>query len=162
MAEQSDPRAKGFGKPVEPAKPAAPKRRRAAPRLSDEEFQARRRYEAAEKKGEPTFEIFVRESGQDEWKAAGAIAVAANLVEQAIFDSEEKLRQSALRQYAALRKATNPLEYGFRRKEFPDDAIQLAQRPKPNLINKFRNFLSSKFSNAVKDSKAKGNKGNKK
>ncbi|AGY60727.1 HHL1-like protein [Gloeobacter kilaueensis] len=147
MAEQSEGKPKGFGKATEPARPATPKKKRRAaqPRLSDEEYQARRRYADAEKKGEPTFEIFVRESAEAEWKPSGAIAVSSNLIERAIFDSEEKLRQSARRQYASLRKVEGPLEYGFRRKEFPDDPIQLAKRPKKPLFNQLRSFLDQKF-----------------
>ncbi len=144
MAEPNEPSFKGFGQPAEPVK-APPKKRRRQPRLADDEYKARRRYEEAEKAGQPAFEVFVRESGQTEWKPAGAIASPPNMIARAIYDSEEKLKQSAVRQYAALRKATQPLEYGYRRKEFEDDPIQLAERPKETLLNQFRSFLGRKF-----------------
>lgn len=144
MSEPPDQQFKGFGRPAEPAKPAAPKRRR-QPRLPDEEYRARRKYEQAEKEGQPTFEVFVRETGKSEWKAAGAIATSSNTIVQAVWSEEPKLRASAVRQYASLRKATEPLEYGYRRKEFPDDPILTANRPKPTIISQFRQFLSSKF-----------------
>jgi hypothetical protein len=136
---------KGFGKPANSTQPSTTKKKRRQPRLPDEEFKAMKRYEEAEKSGKPSFEIFVRPVGETEWKPAGAIAVPSNMVNNAIFDSEEKLKVSATRQHASLRKSKEPLEFGYRRKEFEDDPVTLAVRPKPTMLGKFRKFLTEKF-----------------
>jgi len=135
---------KGFGKPVNPPKPNPPKKgRRRTGRLPEEEFQARKRFEQAEKEGQPIFEVFVRPAGtSEEWKPAGALAVSSNLIDRAIFDQEQKLTQSALRQYASLRKAKAVLEFGYRRKDFSDDPVKLAVRPKPSLIDRVRGLIA--------------------
>lgn len=159
MTEEIQPQQpRGFGKPVNPDKPNPPRKgRRRTPRIADEDFKARKTFDQAEKEGKPTFEIFVRSAGSsEEWKAAGVIAVASNLVERAIYDSEEKLRQTALRQFPTLRKSKVPLEYGFRRKEFSDDPVKLAVRPKPTLVERVRSFVEKSLG------KNKPNQGKKK
>lgn len=120
----------GFGK-VEPPKPKAEKNK--AKRTA-----ANQKYEELKSSGLPEFNIYVRINGQEHWIPAGSMAVDhSSKISLAIYQEEEELRKGILRLYPKLRQHQDQLEYGYRFKEFNDEAIEVAVRPQPkpgNLI----------------------------
>ncbi len=88
--------------------------------------------------GSPEYEIYIRVKNQKQWFPVGAIAVKrSNQIAAAIYDNEEELCKGAFRIFPILRKNQGNLEYGYRLKEFKDEPIQLAERPKfsaPNVL----------------------------
>ncbi|MFQ3584350.1 MAG: HHL1-like protein [Cyanobacteriota bacterium] len=125
---------KGFSKskPTKtPPNPNAAKRKQAA-----------KRYDELQSKGMPEFNIFAR-SGKatpgklNPWLPVGSLAVGrSSAIHQAIFQNEEELKKAALRLFPRLSKVKDDLEFGFRLKDkdYQDEPIQLAIRPKPSPI----------------------------
>lgn len=126
----------GFGK-VQPSKQptkSAAKRTKAA-----------KQYEKMKTDGVPEFNIYIRIQGKKNWYPAGTLAVnRTNLINQAIFQEEENLRQGAIRLYPVLRKHQTELEYGYKLKgkEFADEPIELAVRPQPGVSNFIQSAIS--------------------
>ncbi len=112
----------GFGKTQPQPKPS---------KRVTERAQATKSFEKMKTEGVPEFEVYIRIQGKKNWYPVGAIAVKRSAkITHAIFDSEQQLLQGAFRLFPILRKNQNQLEYGYRLKEFKDEPIQLAERPK--------------------------------
>lgn len=112
----------GFGKPQ--SQPKVSKR-------ANERKAAAQRYDQMKTEGTPEFEVYIRIQGKKNWYPVGAIAVKrSSLIDRAIFDSQEQLLQGAFRLFPILRKNQNQLEYGYRLKEYKDEPIKLAVKPK--------------------------------
>ncbi len=141
-----DKNSKGFGAPME-APPPRPKKRKPMmmPRLSDEDFKAKKQLEASDG---PIFEIFARPQGSSvEWKALGKVGSKTSIgVNKAIFEMEEKLYQNALVQDKTWKKEKPPMEYSFRNVEFPEDPYTPAVRPLklPSFLENLKGFLGNK------------------
>ncbi|MEB3294342.1 MAG: HHL1-like protein [Synechococcales bacterium] len=123
---------KGFGQPKQTKKPpteGAKKRAEAAHRM--DEMKA---------KGLPEYEVYIRIKDKKPWFPVGALAVQrSGQINQAIFANEAGLLEGALRLFPVLKKQPpSNLEYGYRLKEFKDEEIQLAERPKIKLPNIFQ------------------------
>ena len=117
----------GFGKP----KPQPKLSKRTA-----ERSEAVKQYDQMKAEGIPDFEIYIRIQGKKAWYPVGSLAVKrSNLINKAIFDSQEQLLQGALRLFPVLRKNQNQLEYGYRLKEYKDEPIQLAVKPEETARN---------------------------
>lgn len=104
--------------------------------------QAAKRYDEMRAKGMPEFNIFAR-SGKatpgkpNPWLPVGSLTVSrSSAIHQAIFQNEEELKKAALRLFPRLSKVKEDLEFGFRLKDkdFQDEPIQLAIRPKPSPV----------------------------
>lgn len=116
---------KGFGPPKSPKKVSKVSDRRAAAAQQLDEMKA---------KGLPEYEIYLRVRGSNAWLPVGAIAVKrSDQINAAIFANEEELQKGAFRLFPRLKKQTLGFEYGYRLKEFPDEAIKLAEKPAPGL-----------------------------
>ncbi|MEE3718201.1 HHL1-like protein [Tumidithrix elongata RA019] len=121
--------------------------------------QASQKYDEMKKQGLPEFNIFVRYEGKD-WIPAGSMTVdRSDKIVQAIFQQEQELLKGALRLYPKLSKYKDSLEYGYRFKEFPDEAIALAVRPQPTVgdklaktVTQLKEGLSSLFNQKKKTS----------
>jgi hypothetical protein len=125
----------GFGK-VQPKQQTAQKNK--AKRTV-----ASRKYDEMKKSGLPEFNIYVRIKGQGNWLPAGSMTVnRSNQINHALFQQEEELLKSVFRLFPKLRKHQNNLEYGYRLKEFKDEPIQLAVRPKPTTANLIQSTLA--------------------
>jgi hypothetical protein len=135
----------GFGK-VQPKQKTAQKSK--AKRVA-----AARKYDEMKKSGVPEFNIYVRIKGQQQWLPAGSIAVnRSNQINQAVFEQEQELLKGVFRLFPKLRKHQNNLEYGHRLKEFKDEPIQVAVRPKPttpNLIQTTVTSIKERFSSLL-------------
>lgn len=121
--------ATGFGK-VE-----APK---TSTKSSAKRTEASKQYDKMKTEGNPEFNIYIRIQGKKNWYPVGSLAVnRTNKINQAIFDTEDDLRQGAFRLFPVLRKNQQQLEYGYRLKgsEFADEPIQAAVRPQPAVPN---------------------------
>jgi hypothetical protein len=137
-------RGSGFGQ-----LPGQPKK---AKKKNEKRENAAKKYAEMKDKGLPEFNIFVRIEGKD-WIPAGSMTVnRSNKIVQAIFQQEQELLKGALRLYPKLSKYPDSLEYGYRLKAFPDEAIVVAVRPKPNIgdaignvVNQLKESLSSLF-----------------
>jgi Family of unknown function (DUF6523) len=142
-----DKNSKGFGTPIATPAPRPKKRKPMMPRLSDEDYKAKK--QLGDSDG-PIFEIFVRPQGSSvEWKALGKVGSKTSIgVNKAIFDMEEKLYQNALVLDKSWRKEKPPMEYSFRNVEFPDDPFTPAVRPlkMPSFIENLKGFLGNKKS----------------
>ena len=126
----------GFGN-VQPKKQAAKKNK--AKRAA-----ASQQYDEMKKSGMPEFNIFVRVEGQKNWFPVGSMTVnRSNQINKAVFDQQEELLKGAFRLFPKLRKNQNRLEYGYRLKEFTDEPIQLAIRPKATTPNLLQSTVSS-------------------
>lgn len=113
----------GFGKTQPAPKPS---------KRTAERKEAVKQYDKMKSDGIPDFEIYIRIQGKKAWYPVGSLAVKrSNLINRAIFDSQEQLLQGAFRLFPVLRKNQNQLEYGYRLKEFKDEPIQLAIPPEP-------------------------------
>ncbi len=135
----------GFGK-VQPQKQTAKKNK--AKRAT-----ASRKYDQMKSSGLPEFNIYVRIQGQENWLPAGSMTVnRSNLINQALFEQEEELLKSVFRLFPKLRKHQNQLEYGYRLKEFKDEPIVAATRPKAttNLIQSALASVQERFSALLK------------
>lgn len=105
--------------------------------------EAAQTFETMKSSGNPEFEVYIRIKGKKSWYPVGAIAVQrSNLIDRAIFDSEESLLQGAFRLYPVLRKNQTNLEYGYRLKEFKDEPIKLAEPPKTKGMNPLQAAVS--------------------
>jgi Family of unknown function (DUF6523) len=141
-----DKNSKGFGAPMEAPPPRRKKRKpMMMPRLSDEDFQAKKQLEASDG---PIFEIFARPQGSSvDWKALGKVGSKTSIgVNKAIFEMEEKLYQNALVLDKTWRKEKPLMEYSFRNVEFPDDPYTPAVRPlkMPSFLENLKGFLGNK------------------
>ena len=126
----------GFGK-VQPKQKTAQKSK--AKRVA-----AARKYDEMKKSGVPEFNIYVRIKGQQQWLPAGSIAVnRSSQINQAVFEQEQELLKGVFRLFPKLRKHQNNLEYGHRLKEFKDEPIQVAVRPKPTTPNLIQTTVTS-------------------
>ena len=93
---------------------------------------ASRQYNQMKKSGLPEFNIYVRIQGQETWYPVGAMTVnRTSQINQALFAQEEELLKGVFHLFPKLRKYQNHLEYGHRLKEFSDEPIEIAVRPKP-------------------------------
>lgn len=118
---------KGFGAPPEkrPASTGAAKRTEAA-----------KKFDKMRTEGKPEFLIFIRVQGRKSWLPVGEIAVQrSNLICHAIFDNEAQLVQAAYRLSPQLRTYEGQFEFGYRLKEYRDEPIQMAERPKRGVSN---------------------------
>lgn len=123
---------KGFGQPKQIKKPPTER--------AQKRVEASKRMDDMKSKGLPEYEVYIRIKDKKPWFPVGAIAVQrSNQINQAIFANEAGLQEGAFRLFPLLKKQplTN-LEYGYRLKEFKDEEIQLAQRPKVKLPNVFQ------------------------
>ncbi len=126
----------GFGK-VKPSKKPT--------KSTAKRVKAAKQYDKMKADGVPEFNIYIRIQGKKNWYPAGSLAVnRTSLIDQAIFQEEENLRQGAFRLYPMLRKNQNQLEYGHKLKgsEFADEPIQVAVRPKPSVPNFFQSAIA--------------------
>jgi hypothetical protein len=96
------------------------------------------KYDEMKGKGLPEFNIFIRIKGK-EWVPAGSMAVErSSQISQAIFQQEAELLKGAIRLYPILRKFKDNLEYGYRLKEFPDEAVTVAVLPDPTMGDRIK------------------------
>jgi hypothetical protein len=136
---------KGFGAPTEkrPASKGATKRAETA-----------KRFDKMRTEGKPEFQVFIRVQGRPNWLPVGEISVQrSNLVNYAIFDNEAQLTQAAYRLSPQLRKYQGQFEFGYRLKEYRDEPIKLAERPKrrgPNLIQQATTQVKQMFGSLFK------------
>ncbi len=139
----------GFGKVQTPKKTGKSTKKR---------VQASQKYDQMKADGAPEFNIFIRMQGKDNWVPAGSLAVErSKQINGAIFQEEENLRRGAARLYPAFRNPKTELEYGYKLKgkEFADEPIQLAVRPKPSpasVIQQAIAQLQAKFKSFLKRS----------
>lgn len=139
----------GFGK-VQPSKKTT--------KSATKRVKAAKQYDKMKADGGPEFNIYIRIQGKNNWYPAGSLAVnRTSLINQAIFQEEENLRQGAFRLYPVLRKNQSQLEYGYKLKdaEFADEPIQVAVRPKPSFPNFFQSAIAkiqNSFSKLLKRS----------
>jgi hypothetical protein len=137
---------KNFGFASPPPQPKSTK-------SSTKRAEAVKRYDKLRSDGTPDYEIYIRIQGKKNWYPVGAIAVKrSNLINQAIFGSQNDLLTGAFRLYPILRKHQHQLEYGYRLKEYKDEPIQLAVPPKSlinggvsGLLNQVKTRVSSLF-----------------
>ncbi|MFE1744879.1 HHL1-like protein [Coleofasciculus sp. H7-2] len=100
--------------------------------------EASKQYDKMKGEGVPEFNIYIRIQGKKNWFPVGSLAVnRTSKINQAIFDTQEDLRQGAFRLFPVLRKNQNNLEYGYRLKgsEYADEPIQVAVPPQPSIPN---------------------------
>lgn len=114
---------KGFGdKPAEQKESKRTKQR----------TKASNQYDKMKTDGVPEYEVYMRAVGAKQWFPVGAIAVRrSNQISRAIYHSEADLLQGAFRAFPVLKKSQGNLEYGYRLKEFKDDDIETAVKPRP-------------------------------
>lgn len=126
----------GFGK-VQPKKQVAKKNK--AKRAA-----ASQQYTEMKKSGSPEFNIFVRIKGDEKnWFPAGSMTVdRSNQIDQAMFQQEEEMLKGVFRLFPKLRKHQDELEYGHRLKEFNDEPITIAVRPKPIVPNLIQSTIA--------------------
>jgi hypothetical protein len=116
----------GFGK-VTPPKPKAEKNR--AKRAV-----ANQKYEEMKSSGLPEFNVYVRIKGKPNWIPAGSMTVdRSDKIALAIYQQEEELVKGVLRLSPKMRQYQGQLEYGYRLKQFNDEAIAVAVPPQPTL-----------------------------
>ena len=114
--------------------------------------EAAQKYEKMKEGEMPEFHIFMRIQGKKNWFPVGSLMVnRTSKINQAIFDTEEELRQGGFRLFPILRKNQQHLEYGYRLKgkEYAEDPIELAVRPpekQPNFIQSAIAKLKESFS----------------
>lgn len=126
----------GFGK-VQPQKQTAKKNK-------TKRVAASQKYNEMKKSGVPEFNIYIRIKGQKQWLPAGSMTVnRSNLINQALFQQEDELLKGAFRLFPKLRKHQSELEYGYRLKEFNDEAITVATRPEATPVNLIQSTLAS-------------------
>jgi hypothetical protein len=114
----------GFGK-VEPPKPKAEKNK--AQRTA-----ANQKYEEMKSSGLPEFNIYVRIKEKENWIPAGSMTVdRSSKISLAIYQQEKELLKGILRLCPKLRPYQDQLEYGYRLKQFNDEAIAVAAPPQP-------------------------------
>jgi hypothetical protein len=137
----------GFGKPP-PEKKAS--------KLAEDRGAAAERYENIKAAGSPEFSVFFRLKGAGDedgmikggWYPVGSITCpSSQLVSKAIFNTEDALLQGAFRVHSKQIKAQMKtrdgktignwqdmkecdLEYGFQLKEFADEEVKVAEKPR--------------------------------
>jgi hypothetical protein len=117
--------------------------------------QAANKYDEMKEQGMPEFKVFIRIQGKENWLPIGEVAVnRSNKIAHAIYEQEANLIKGAVRTYPVLGKYQDQLEYGYRLKEFPDEPVSVAVRPKSNpvstLIENVRDRFSYAFDRAKK------------
>ncbi|MBE9013629.1 hypothetical protein IQ250_25920 [Pseudanabaenaceae cyanobacterium LEGE 13415] len=113
---------------------------------TEKRVQASQQFDDFKSQGLPEYEIYLRVQGkkQLQWFPIGAIAVKrSNQIDAAIFANEEELLKGAFRLFPRLRQERDNLEYGYRLKEFKDEEIKLAVRPKPGVPNMMQSAIAS-------------------
>lgn len=129
--------ATGFGKPKQKKQPSKSAMQRS---------QAAQQYDKMKSDGLPEFNIFIRVQNSKNWFPVGSLAVARTTqIQRAIFDQEAELRQGAFRLFPVLKKSQAQLEYGYRLKQYPDEPIQLAERPQPGVPSALQATLQTAF-----------------
>jgi thioesterase domain-containing protein len=124
----------GFGQPKQTKKLSKSAEKRAV---------ASTQYDKMKADGLPEFNIFVRVKDKKSWLPIGSLAVnRSNQISRAIYQQEAELLQGAFRLFPVLRKNQSNLEYGYRLKEYPDEAIQVAVRPEPETGNPLQGVVS--------------------
>lgn len=120
---------KGFGAPT-------PTEKRPASKGANKRAEAAKKFDKMRTEGKPEFQVFIRVQGRPNWLPVGEIAVQrSNLIHYAIFDNETQLTQAAYRLSPQLRKYQGQFEFGYRLKEYRDEPIKLAERPKRGVAN---------------------------
>ncbi|HBB36275.1 MAG TPA: hypothetical protein DDZ80_07895 [Cyanobacteria bacterium UBA8803] len=105
---------------------------------------AARKYDEMKKSGLPEFNIYVRVKGQNTWLPAGSMTVnRSSAINQALFQQEEELLKGVFRLFPKLRQNQSQLEYGYRLKEFKDEPIVVATRPKATTANLIQSTIAS-------------------
>jgi hypothetical protein len=113
--------------------------------------QAANKYDELQEQGMPEFKIFIRIQGKENWLPIGEVAVnRSSKIAQAIYEQEASLIKSSVRAYPFLSKYQTQLEYGYRLKEFPDEPISVAVKPKSNLTTAIVEGIRDRFSYATK------------
>jgi hypothetical protein len=121
--------------------------------------QAANKYDELKEQGMPEFKVFIRIQGKENWLPIGEVAVnRSNKIAQAIYEQEASLIKSSVRAYPFLGKYKDQLEYGYRLKEFDDEPITVAVRPKPNLISTIVENVRDRFSYAADQAQKFANK----
>lgn len=113
---------------------------------SEKRVQASKQFDDFKSQGLPEYEIYLRVQGkkQLQWFPIGAIAVKrSSQIDAAIFANEEELLKGAFRLFPRLKQERENLEYGYRLKEFKDEEIKLAVRPKPGVPNALQGAIAS-------------------
>jgi hypothetical protein len=134
----------GFGNTQPPEKPAKNPSKRSSAKGANQSKNvtkgtqkreaAAQQYDKLKSQGLPEFNIYIRIQGKPNWFPVGSLSVnRTSKINQAIFEHEADLRQGAFRLFPTLRKHQQNLEYGYRLKEFMDEAIQVAVPPKPSV-----------------------------
>lgn len=137
----------GFGTSKATKQPSKSASKRAA---------ASKQYDQMKTSGAPEFNIYIRIKDKKNWYPVGSLAVnRTNQINQAIYQSEEDLRQGAFRLFPILKKNQANLEYGYRLKgtEFNDEPIELASPPQPSIPGAFQaavDKVKDTFSNLFK------------
>jgi hypothetical protein len=125
-------------------------------KLAEDRGAAAERYESIKAAGSPEFSVFFRSKGAGDedgmvkggWYPVGSITCpSSQLVSKAIFNTEDALLQGAFRVHSKQIKAQMKtrdgktigkwqdmkecdLEYGFQLKEFADEEVQVAEKPR--------------------------------
>ncbi|NEP17679.1 MAG: hypothetical protein F6J97_12360 [Leptolyngbya sp. SIO4C1] len=112
----------GFGKP------------KAKPKVSEgakQRAKAAKALDQMRSDGTPEYEVYIRIQGKKQWYPVGSLALKrSSQINRAIYSSQDDLLQGAIRLYPVLRKHQEQLEYGYRLKEFKDEPIELAAKPR--------------------------------
>lgn len=105
---------------------------------------ASRKYDQMKKAGFPEFNLYVRIKGQENWFPVGSMTVnRSTQINQSLFEQEQEFLKSIFHLFPKLRKHQNNLEYGHRLREFKDESIEVAIRPKLTT-----NIIQSTLANA--------------
>jgi hypothetical protein len=133
--------AKGFGSSPPPKPEPKPKSKGQV--VKDE---AATTYERMAKQGAPEYQVLARPFGADKasWKSAGFVAVPrSERPEDAIFANEKALLAGLFKLHPALKDHEGQLEYGYRSKKFPSDAVRVAVKRAGKSANPVLNWLGS-------------------
>jgi len=124
----------GFGK-IQPEELKAQEKAKAN---KEKRAVAAEKYDEMKKKGLPEYNIYTRLQGQKNWLPGGSLTVErSDKINQALFQQEEELFKGVIRLYPKMRAQKENLEYGYRLKEFADEEVTLAIRPKDKPSNLF-------------------------
>lgn len=115
---------------------------------------ASRKYDEMKKSGLPEFNMYVRVQGEETWLPVGSMTVnRSSQIDQALFEQEEEFLKGVFRLFPKLRKRQSQLEYGHRLKEFNDEPIVVAIRPKAtagSMIQSTVSQIKERFSSVLK------------
>lgn len=97
---------------------------------------AAKKFDQMKQDGLPEFNAYVRVKGKEDWLPVGSMAVErSDKINQALFQQEEEFIKGAIRLYPKLRQQKDNLEYGHRLKQYNDEPIVVAARPKAKSEN---------------------------